>query len=140
MNILLYPIVSTTAIFTKSNKDLSKWIHTKVAPSNDSQTTLDRFFLAVGYKQHPFPPLFLLLPPGQGNLVGSTTSVNWSDRLPPLTARDMYLLHTCPAVTWNVDTSIALGLHRLVNNLVVFDYVYSLLQRLLSFCHGNGIV
>jgi hypothetical protein len=24
MNILLYPIVSTTAIFTKSNKDLSK--------------------------------------------------------------------------------------------------------------------
>jgi hypothetical protein len=33
-------------IIKKSNRDLSKWIHSKVVPSSDSQTTLDSFFRA----------------------------------------------------------------------------------------------
>jgi hypothetical protein len=38
--------INTEDIIKKSNRDLSKLIHSKAVPSSDSQTTLDRFFRA----------------------------------------------------------------------------------------------
>jgi hypothetical protein len=36
--------IDTEEILTKSNRDLSKWITRKFIPTEESQTTLDRFF------------------------------------------------------------------------------------------------